>query len=266
MKGIVECSNEVYHGEKEHLSSSNLKLLLKNPQDFYSEKILGNKKEVSSSTQANFDEGSYAHTLILEPDNTDEYKIFSGLQKKGEEWEKFKIANPDKILLSKSQKIKVEKWVQTYGELPEAVSLIKNGKPELSLFGELLDVPIKVRADYINIDEGYIVDVKTTSSPTDVDNFKYTIESFGYDLSAALYLKMFELHYGKKFDFYFLVLGKREATCDIYKLSDKTRAIGDSKIIKALSIYKKCKKSGIWVLEKDVKNDKIDSGYEILEV
>ncbi len=266
MQGIVECSNEVYHGEKNHLSSSNLKLLLKNPEDFYNEKILGNKKEVSSSTQANFDEGSYAHTLILEPDNVDEYKIFNGLQKKGEEWEKFKVSNPDKVLLSKSQKIRVENWVKTYGELPEAVELIKGGKPEISLFGELLDVPIKVRADYINVDEGYIVDVKTTSSPTDIDNFKYTIESFGYDLSAALYLRMFENHYGKKFDFYFLVLGKREATCEVYKLSEKTRQSGDLKISKALSIYKKCKNSGIWSLEKVEKSDKIKSGYEIQEV
>lgn len=81
-KGIVECTNEEYHGEKNHLSSSNFKMLLNDPEEFYKHKILGEPKEISNRTQAAFDEGSYAHSLILEPHMIEqEYVFFDGWRK-----------------------------------------------------------------------------------------------------------------------------------------------------------------------------------------
>ena len=267
-KGIVNISNEDYHAEKEHLSSSNLKMLLKDPEKFYQEKVLGNREEVSSNTQNAFSEGSYAHSLILEPDLVDkEFTIFSGMRKQGNEWESFKsdASNFGKTILSKAQQLKVNMWVKSFKALPTAVNLIKNGQAELSLFGELQGVPVKVRADYINIEDGYIADIKTTSGPSDVDNFRLTVESFEYDLSAALYCSMFELHYGRPFSFYFIVLGKRDLNCEVFKLSNANMTMGKQKIIKALNIYKKCKESGVWKkIEK--KDDKKLDDYEILEV
>ena len=269
-EGIVKCSNEEYHGEKKHLSSSNLKLLLKDPNLFYEEKIKGNIKPVSTSTQNAFDEGSLAHSLILEPHMVKkEYKFFQGFRKQGKDWEKFKKENQHSncVLMSASQKKKVENWVSGYKKLPIATDLIKGGKSEHTLFGELMGVPIKVRADYINIDRGYLADVKTTSNPTDVESFKYTVKSFEYDLSAALYSMMFEKFYDKEFKFYFIVLGKRDNSCEVYCLSDTSRKLGEGKIIRALQKYKQCKKSGIWKLNDSQKSDMIESNnYEILEV
>lgn len=268
-KGIVEINNSDYHAEKEHLSSSNLKLLLKDPEDFYKSKILGEAKEYSTNTLNAFAEGSYAHALILEPEVIEEeFRFFDGWRKQGKEWEKFKAENSGYDILSKPQKVRVEKWVRAYSELPAATNLIEGGKAEHTLFGKLMDVPIKVRADYINIERGYIADVKTTSSPADIDSFKYTIDSFNYDLSAALYSMMFESHYKKDFDFYFIVLSKRDSDCQVYKVSDDTRKRGESMVIQALSTYKKCKKSGLWVLPNKIKSDKVeDEGeYQIQEI
>jgi len=62
--GINECTNEQYHSDKRFLSSSNLKLILKDVPRFKNEVIDGNRQNVSKPA---FDEGSYAHTLILEP-------------------------------------------------------------------------------------------------------------------------------------------------------------------------------------------------------
>lgn len=268
--GVVSCSNEDYHAEKEHLSSSNYKTLLKDPEKFYREKILGKRREVPQSTQNAFDEGTLAHTLILEPDMLQkDFEFFSGFRKQGRDWEEFKQlhAESGKILMSKSQKVKVSNWVKNYFSMPTAVNLIKNGKPEHTLFGDFMGVPTKVRADYINIDAGYIADVKTTSSPTDVDSFKYTLNAFEYDLSAALYSKMFENYYKKEFDFYFIVLGKRDNSCEVYKLSEETRKAGDHKLIEAVKVYKQCKESGIWSVSKSNESVNIEAGdYEILEV
>ena len=98
LKGIYrDLSNNDYHAEKTHLSSSNLKTLLKDTEKFYQEKILGNKKQEQKNS---FDEGNYAHSLILEPELIpDEYAFFPNFRKSGKDWETFKSANSDKIIL-----------------------------------------------------------------------------------------------------------------------------------------------------------------------
>ena len=128
-----------------------------------------------------------------------------------------------------------------------------------------MDVPIKVRADYINVDKGYIADVKTTGYGSDVDTFKYVVQNLSYDLSAALYCQMFKQYYNKDFDFYFIVLGKRDIMCEVYKASEDTIKRGELLIIEALNIYKKCLETNDWTNNK--KKDIISSDdYEILEV
>ena len=49
-KGIYKTlSNKKYHEEQKHLSSSNLKLLLKDSQKFYKEKILGEREPIKGN-------------------------------------------------------------------------------------------------------------------------------------------------------------------------------------------------------------------------
>ena len=271
LSGIVEISNEDYHAELEHLSSSNYKSLLKDPSKFFSEKILGERSPVSTSTQNNFVEGTLAHTLILEPHLVDkEFKFFQGFRKQGKAWEEFK-SDPDNsnyILMSRSQLSKVKNWVTTYENLPTAKNLLSGGSPELSLFSKFLGIPTKARADYINIDQSYIVDIKTTSQPTDLDSFTYTCSRFGYFLSAALYCTLFGDFFNKKFDFYFIVLGKSDLNCEVYKLSQSSVESGYAQLISASSVYKHCKKTGVWTSASSpiLKIVDKDSDYEILEI
>jgi hypothetical protein len=254
-KGIYKTlSNDAYHAEEKHLSSSNLKMLLKDTNQFYKEKILGEREPLKG---AFLDEGSYTHSLILEPHLVpEEYVFFDGNR---EEEHK----DSGKIILSAPQKAKVESWVDAYNKRPEAVDLVKGADKEFSLFAEMLGVPLKVRADIINIDKGYIADVKTTASDPDLDTFKFTVEQYGYDLSAALYTDLFSRRYEKPFDFYFIVLGKRTMTCEVYKVSDLTLGKGRKKVMDAVKIYKGCLESGKWDNEKEIKPI---TDYEILEV
>lgn len=258
----TDMSNDDYHGEREHLSSSNLKMLLKDKEKFYKEKILGERKVERKNA---FDEGNYAHTLILEPHMVNaEYAFYPGFRKSGKDWERFKDSNSDKIILSKPQKARVEKWVKSYENLPVAVELLKGCDPELSLFTNMNDVKVKVRADAINVEKGYIVDVKTTSYSSELDSFKTVVDNLNYDLSCALYVKAFSEHYRKNFDFYFVVLGKNDGMCQVFKASNDTLNKGSMLVAQALSEFKKCKESGIWVDSKpELCNN---SGYEILEV
>jgi len=268
-KGIRDdLTNEEYHAEKEHLSSSNLKQLLKDPADFYDKKILGNHVQEKKNV---FDEGSLAHCYILEPHMHDvDFVIFDGFRKAGKVWEAFKSAEEsglNRTILSKPQQKRVQNWVKGYELNKTAVELIAPCKSELSLFGEMDGVKIKVRADSINIEEGYIGDVKTTAYDTDVESFKDTVEDFGYDLSACLYAEMFEQHFGKPFDFYFIVLGKKDCSCEVFRLSEASRKKGRKQIKKALALYKQCMKSGVWETKKKEEFlGKTYDNYEILDV
>ena len=265
--GINICTNDEYHGDKDYLSSTNLKHLLKDPSEFKRICIDKEIEEVPKSRQNAYDEGSYAHSLILEPDMVEkEYAFFTGFRKAGLEFERFKKANEGRIILSKPQRHRVESWVKAFADRKVAVDLISGGKSELSLAGKLNDVNIKVRADYINVDKGYIADVKTTAYDTDVDSFKYVVSQLSYGLSGALYTRLFSDHYGKPFDFYFIVLGKKDGMCEVYKLSEESLQEGDMAINQALNVYKKCKKSGIWKSSNELKPVVSDDDYEILEI
>lgn len=263
--GINHVSNKDYHADSTYLSSSNLKLLLKDREKFYKEKILGEKERKESAA---FDEGSLVHSMILEPHRLDEdYAFYNGLRKAGEDYERFKATVSGKTVISRPQRIRCDSFVEAYKKNPVGPRILSGGDSEYTICQTLLDVPVKIRADYININAGYIADIKTSSYPTDVDTFRMTCTQWGYDLSAALYSKVAELQYGKPFDFYFVVIDKKNVVCDVYKASKDTLAKGNLQVIEALKIYKQCMATGNWTNIPSV-DAAVTKGtdYEILEV
>lgn len=262
--GINECSNREYHSDSEYLSSSDYKLLLKDPSEFYKKKYMTTEPEEKKDF---FDDGSAVHSLILEPHLfNSEFAIFNGMRKQGELYQNFVAENPGKIILSTPQIERCRRMVRGYNKRLEAVQLINGGFSEHTVCINFNGVPTKVRADYINIDKGYIVDVKTTGYEADLDSFRMTCDHWDYPLSAALYTKIMEEFYGKPFIFYWLVLSKKDATCELYKMSEATRLKGDLKIAKAQKIYKQCLKSGLWISENNDIIEPTNSTYEILEI
>lgn len=276
----TELSNEDYHAEKEHSSSSNLKDLtakrkgrydkdLWGIEKYYQEKILGEKGEPKTSNA--FDEGSLAHCLILEKHNLEnDFAIYPEFRKAGNNFKAFKAAEEsglNRTIVSKSQFKKVEQWVAAHYANETAVNLMDGCEFEYSLFGEIDGVKIKVRADAINIEKGYIADVKTTSYDTDVDSFKETVDGFQYELSGALYTKLFSMYYGRPFNFYFDVLGKKDKSCEVFRLGEASTRKGNKKVRDALAIHKKCTESGLWINPKQDEVQEVSSGpYEILDV
>lgn len=276
-----ELSNEEYHAEKEHSSSSNLKDLtakkkgrydgdLWGIEKYHKEKILHDRGESKKSNA--FDEGSLAHCLILEKHNLDnDFAIYPKFRKAGNDYKTFKAAEEagrNRTIVSNSQFKKVETWVDAHYRSETAVNLMKGCEFEYSLFGEIDGIKIKVRADAINIEEGYIVDVKTSSYDTDVDTWKETVNGFQYELSGALYAQLFSMYYGREFDFYFDVLGKKDKSCEVYRLGEASTQKGRKKVRDALSVHKKCSESGLWINPKPTfapkKLEVVD--YEILDV
>lgn len=261
--GLNKCSNQNYHKDKTWLSSSSLKTILKNPAQFHAE-LTEKKSEVENPS---FTEGSLLHSLILEEDQIEQdYAFFTGLRKAGREFEEFKAANPGRVIISTPQKSRCLAYKRAFMSLPTAVNLLKGCEKEYTICAMLMDVPIKVRFDAINLDQSYGLDLKTSSFGVEIDSFKMTMQSFGYGLSAALYAWVAELHFGRPFDFYLIPIAKQELECHVYKLSEATIMRGRSDIIKALQIYKQCKETGIWPNSVELKVSKEVGDYQIQEV
>lgn len=259
----MEISNKDYHADISKLSSSMLKLLLRDPQQFYNKYIA---QTVPDEQKDVFDEGTLVHALLLEPHIVENaFAFYPGLRKAGEAWERFKEENKDKICMRSAQFLKCKEFAKAAQNRAEAMALISGGCAEHSMYSTLAGLPVKARADYINVEQGYIVDVKTTSYPAEWEMFRQTVAELKYGLSAALYCDIAEQTYNRKFDFYFVVISKSDMKCDVYKTSEETLNDGRAQYLKALRLFKQCTESGIWLAEQS-KVDYSSKNYEIMEV
>ena len=130
----------------------------------------------------------------------------------------------------------------------EASELLTGGIAEFSLVSSYLDVPVKCRADYINPNKSYIIDVKTSSKATGPELFAETISQYAYDLSAELYRIIALENFEKEFDFYWIVISKADKGVSVVKATPEDLRMGLAKVNQAIEIYKHCMKTGNWQL------------------
>ncbi len=233
----AQCTNAEYHSDKGFLSSSQLKLLNEDPAKFYKECVLGERVALTGS---HLDEGSLVHSLVLEPENVqDEYAFYPGWTKRGKDYDEWLASdkyNGAKVI-SVPQYERCSKLANSILKHPFASELLAPGMSEHTCTAEILGVPVKSRYDRINADGGYISDIKTTGYESGHDIFKDTIQHWQYDLSAALYAEIAHANYGKLFDFYFVVVSKKDFQCEVYKTSSATLSKGAAKVNQALVRY-----------------------------
>lgn len=258
--------DDIYHAEREHISSSGVKLMSElanqhNPKKFYKTYIL-NENEQKYSASLEF--GKYMHSLVLEPDTVkDKYLIFNGAIRRGAKWDQCqKEAEEDgKSIITASQQELAEQLLKNYKEgkviigahgYDQPVSLpsfFKKGEPEQTVCTELCGVKVKVRYDYFRkfSDFASIKDVKTTK-----DNIgtKHAVEKicagFDYDLSAAMYVDVGEKVLGKPIDFYFLFMSKSTGEVKLFRASKQMLEEGRKKYEAGLKAIKEARKSGNW--------------------
>jgi hypothetical protein len=232
-----------------------LKLLLQDLVQFYREYILGERVEKDSPALT---EGTLTHTLSLEAHLfIEQYAVYPGQRKAGKEYEAFLKTVPEgKIVISKPQLDRAQELVTALKADPVATSLLSGGKAEVSATSTMAGIPVKSRFDYVNVLDGYIVDIKTTSAPTGIESFKEAIAMFQYDLSAALYCAIAADTYGKPFDFYWIVLSKKDKGVLVLKATADQLANGMAKVIRALEIYNECIQTGKWTKGGPMKTNK----------
>jgi hypothetical protein len=269
-----------YHAQKDfkvhYVSSSQLKTMLDDPELFYRTYIT---KEIEREPTSAMDIGSYFHTAILEPHLVDkEFAFFEGSVRRGKAWDSFIENNSGKILLTQSDKEKGDVLVQGVKNSPVALQLLTKGSPEVSCGANLLvdlingqifykqsdrllildkdgwteidstgfdsmgyfEIRVKVRADYLSTLG--ILDLKSTSSRA--KNYKdvlKSIEMYQYDMSAALYLDIFNLFLDSPLEnFYWIFAQKDIPNSKTWVASKDTIRVGRAKWKKAVIDLARC--------------------------
>jgi hypothetical protein len=126
-----------------------------------------------------------------------------------------------------------------------ARALLQDAKSEVSFFFQQLGVPCKARADALNVDLRYVVDLKTTKS---ADKFENSIGEYGYHRQAAWYLDGIKEITGQEWtDWYWLVV-ETEApfTVRVMRADPGDLELGRHENHEALMLYRKCMEKNVW--------------------
>ena len=268
IKGInPPMSNEEYHGNRTHYSSSQLKTLYWDQEKFHKEYILGEKEPMKQTD--GMTEGTLIHTKILEPHLYDsQVAVSSEYTKRGNAYKEFVAANPGKLCISGGQAQKLDNMYKAFLANKTAVEMIKNCKTEVTIGSEIMGIPVKIRCDGLD-DSGdriKLPDVKSTAYSAELDIFRQNAYSqmLSYDISAALYCLVAEQELGKPADFYYIAISKSEYKCEVYKASQQSLINGRNKLFKALTLLKHYRETGVWPT--GAKKAAASGDYEIKEL
>ena len=133
---------------------------------------------------------------------------------------------------------------------PAQADYIKHN--EVSVYWQDRGVDCKARLDRVLIDEGIVLDLKTTDS-VDPETFMKKVVNLGYDFQAAYYARAASMAFGKPFRFIFVAVERKAPfTVDLFEASPDMMAEATWKVEKALDLYAKCNESGEWPTKEPV--------------
>ena len=198
MKGYVSMTNEEYHSS-EDISKSDLDAARKSGLHFLLKKT-GPKQKPTPAMRI----GSAFHALTLEPDLFEKEYIYkpefiNARSKEGKEW-KASQEEAGKTILTTDDRKQLEGMTEAIGYCTPAKKLLDaTGKAEQSFLWTDKETGLgcKCRPDYLLVDGGTIVDVKTTVDAS-YRGFLKSISNFRYHVQAGWYLHGLEQATGNR--------------------------------------------------------------------
>jgi len=213
-----------YYGEfgKNFISNSDIGTLLDNPLQYGQQK----NKTVPMVV------GGYFHTLILEPEKVEKFKI---IESSTRNTKIYKEISGGEICLLQHEADMVHKMRDTILANDFCRFMIQGDdgdtrdiEYEVPGIGELEGVMFKGKADIINKDQQVIIDLKTSA---DVNNFRYSAKKYNYDSQAYIYRELFG------YDMVFMVIDKNTHMLATYDCSSAFLESGRDKVLRAIENY-----------------------------
>ena len=213
-------NDEDYYGEfgRQFRSNSDISTLLTNPL------ALGAEQKPN----INFLIGGYFHTAILEPDKLKKYRI---IESSTRNTKLYREISGGEMCLLQHEVDKLELMIDTMISNDACNDLINGINVEYEKPGikEIEGLLWKGKADIVNHDEKYVVDLKTTSN---LHNFRSSAYKYNYDSQAYIYRKLFG------YDLIFLAIDKVTRQIGIFDCSDKFYDSGKEKVKQAVEQWK----------------------------
>ena len=263
-KLIHDLPSASYHGLSGTWSSSQFKDMIE-CEEYFIQKYI--KKEVDRSETEAMDTGTYFHTAVLEPHKVkEEIAFFEGKTRYGKKWDEFKAKHAGKTIITEDMKAKGDLMVAAVRKSPTAMEYLE-GEMEVSLLVELLiwngqifapafnkkltktgwmdysssglvnakgyKIVVKVRADTLG--DTFVSDLKSTSGNARKEkDIRNSISQYRYDLSAALYLDMFNLVRPEVRDFVWIFASKQTHNACPWRASAHQILVGRAKYMRAI--------------------------------
>lgn len=246
---IAYNQSDFAYRKEQGVNQSSLKKILESPAHYQA--ALKHRMIPTPSMEM----GTAAHCLVLDgqaafdgqytkkPDNI---KLTT---KEGKEW---KAAQGRKKILSTGGKDDPWNSVQGMAESLRRLEWYSGTdaeyikRNEVSIYWDWHGVRCKARLDSVLLEEGIVLDLKTTDT-VEPELFTKKVVGLGYDFQAAYYAKAAEVAYGKPFKFIFAAVERRAPyTVDLFEVTPDMMAEGLYKCDKALKLYAQCEASGEW--------------------
>jgi exodeoxyribonuclease VIII len=212
-------NDEHYYGDfgKQYLSNSDIKTLLTNPL------ALGEQSKPSPA----FLVGGYFHTAILEPDKLKKYRVIPSSTRNTKA---YKEMSGGELCLLQHEVDAIELMKDKLMNNQVCKGLINSTNTEYEVPGvsKLFKYTWKGKADVINHDDKFIVDIKTTA---DINKFKSSAYRYNYDSQAYIYRKLFG------YEMIFVVIDKTTHQLGVFDCSDEFYRSGEDKVLRAEDAY-----------------------------
>lgn len=135
---------------------------------------------------------------------------------------------------------------QTFIDTTELAGIFQLGLAEQTVIWKEGDTWCRARPDLLSADRHIIVDYKTTEN-AEPEAFIRQIARMSYDLQAEWYVRGVKAVTGEEPVFVFLAQEiSPPYACSLVSLSNAYRAIGQSKVSRALTLWMACTQSGKW--------------------
>jgi exodeoxyribonuclease VIII len=185
------------------INHSGLKLIERSPSHY----IWDKQNERKETTALKL--GSAIHSAILEPKEFEEKYITAGNIDKRTKSGKEAYAALEmkgKIILSIDEYDTVKRCVESVYKNVTATELLKDGRPEVSVFGSIKGIECKCRPDWLRSD-GIVVDIKSTCDAS-LKEFSRSVLNYGYHSQAAFYIDVLKSNDISTLAFIFIAIEK----------------------------------------------------------
>lgn len=226
LKLMMDDSFYYGHLGKHALSSSACKMLLESPKTYYYVTKYGQKEDSAALLT-----GKLIHTMILEPQEFDNrFDVSSVKGKTTKAFKELKSAS-NKSVITEAEYDAAMRIVDAFNRNEIVKQYLKGSTYEMPGVSMLFGLPFRAKADIINLEQGYIADIKTT---TDVQSgFKYSARKYGYDMQAYIYTQIFGVD-----DFYFIAIDKKSLDIGLFTVSEQFLFDGEQKVEMAVNRFK----------------------------